>query len=337
MKVVPVLVIGGVLMLLGWMILRLSEAAVHQHASESFPQVMGIVVSSEVTTTHTSRGGTRYHVHINYRYSVEGLDYLGHRYRYDGHPNGGAAAKAIVAAHRPGTFVAVYYNPQAPSDTVLSTGVDAGDVALPFFMAGISLFLMGVFLPGLQELLLGANPVAGGVKIVSEMRVTRVRLPRFEPLKLGLLAAAGLCVAAALLTATGVLQPPWPAGQWSLAGVGLGAVAVYAVHLLKIRSGWQDLVIDESGRTVQLPLTYQRRERTLLPFADIRSVGLDKVRHKRRSGAYYTYLVTLKRANNTKEKLVDLKLPRAKALAAWLREKLGLSAPSLEVAPEDEA
>ena len=59
MKVVPVLVIGGALMFFGWMVMRLSEAAVHQHASESFPQVMGIVVSSEVTTTHTSRGGLR--------------------------------------------------------------------------------------------------------------------------------------------------------------------------------------------------------------------------------------------------------------------------------------
>jgi hypothetical protein len=336
MKIIPALLMGGLLVFFGWMIIRLGEAAVNQHDSESFPQVMGVVVSSEVTTTHGSRGSTYYHVHINYRYSVEGLDYLGHRYRYDGHPNGGALADATVAAHRPGTFVEVYYNPQDPRDTVLSTGVDAGDVAMPFFMAGTGLFLMGVFLPGLQELLLGANPVAGGVKIISEMRVTRVRLPRFEPLKLGLLTVAGLCVAAALLTATGVLQPPWPAAQWSLAGVVLGALAVYAVQSLKIRSGRQDLVIDESGRTVQLPLTYKRRERTPLPFADIRSVGLDKVRHKRRSGAYYTYLVTLKRADNSKEKLVDLKLPRAKAFAAWLREQLGLSISSLEVAPEDE-
>ena len=332
MKFIQVLLIGGLLVFFGWIIIKSEEATRRQHDSEAFPHVTGVVESSSVTTTHTSKGGTHYHVHIGYRYVVAGLSYFSYLYRYDGHPTDGTSVNAILAKHPPGAAVEVYYNLQNPEDAVLSTGVDASDVAMPFLMAGMGLFLLGGIFPLIREFFSVSNAEAGGIKIISEMLVTRARLPRFEPIKLGVMTAAGLCVLAALLIMTSVLQPPWPAGQWSVAGVVLGAGAVYAVQYFKIRSGYQDLVIDEAGRTVQLPLTYKRRERTPISFADIRSVMLNKVRHQSRNRVYYTYLVVLELKNNAQEKLVDLKLARAKGFASWLKEKLGVPV----VEPEDE-
>src|SRR6185437_16681261 len=151
MKFIPFLLIGGLAMFFCWMVMRLSEATLHQHDSEAFPHVPGVVLSSEVTVTHGSRGSTHYHVHVSYRYAVDGVNYTGYRYRYDGHPTGEASANSVVNTHPPGAAVVVYYNPQNPQDTVLATGVDPEDVALPFFIAGIILLLFGAFVPAFRQ------------------------------------------------------------------------------------------------------------------------------------------------------------------------------------------
>ena len=330
MKVFSTLVLVVVIGFFGWLILRLSAATVHQHQAESYPHVPGIVQSSQVTTTHTSKGGTRYHVHIRYRYSVAGMNYLGYRYRYDGHPTDGGSANAIVNSHSPGSAVEVYYNPQNPRDTVLSTGVDGADVAMPLFMLAMGCFILSALANSVWQRFLGRNAIAGGVKIISEMMTTRVRLPRYAPMTLALWAAAGLSALGALLVAVNVLHPPWQAGQWCVAAVLAGAALVYALHYWKVNSGIQDLVIDEPGRTLQLPLTYKRRERRHLAFADVRAVELKRVRHSSKSSGYYTYLVTLGLKDHGQEKLVDLNKERAESFAAWLKEKLGLTVSTLE-------
>jgi hypothetical protein len=166
------------------------------------------------------------------------------------------------------------------------------------------------------------------------MMVTRVRLPRYLPISLALLATAGLLLVAGILIQTGVLRPPCEAGEGALPVGLLGGAAVYFWQYQKINSGRQDLVIDEGARTFQLPLTYKRPEQTLRPISQIQSVLVNKVRHARKGGRYYTYLVTLKLKDNSEEKLIDLSEKRAESLAAWLMGKLGLRAPACEVEAE---
>ncbi|HUA64494.1 MAG TPA: DUF3592 domain-containing protein [Alphaproteobacteria bacterium] len=300
-----------------------------QHLAESFPHVQGTVISSQVTITHSSRGGVSYHVHIAYRYSVDGVKYIGYRYRYDGHPNDSSSANTIVNSHPPGSVVDVFYNPDDPTDVLLSPGVDVTDVALSYFMTGIVLFPLWAILNNLRQTDLpwGRAKAAGGLKLITDMLTTRLRLPRYQPLSLALLTTSILTLLSAAAIALGLLaMPPWPAGELSLAIVIIGGAGVYVWQYMDVHSGKRDLVIDEATRTVQLPLTYGRREQLPISFSQIRSVFLNKVRHQTKSGVYYTYMVTLRITGSPEQKLINLNLARAESLAAWLRQKLGIAA-----------
>jgi len=318
-----------------WMVdIQGGKVLLRQHSSESFPHVEGVVSSSEVTTTRGSKGRIFYHPYIVYRYSVDGTDYRGHRYRYDGHPSDEDSVNAIVEAHPGGSAIDVYYNPQDPNDAVLSATVDAEDVDHLFMFTPMILVFLWAFIRGIRQLDSRESPVAGGVKIITEMMVTRARLPRFLPVLIGLLAAAILSLTAGLLMATGVLHPPWEAGEWSLPVVMLGGAIVYAWWYQKVHSGQQDLVINEGARTFQLPLTYKRREQTPKPFSQVQSVVLNEVRHSSRGGSYYTYMVALKLEDGSQEKLIELGQNRAESFADWLTGKLGVAEATLEVEAE---
>jgi len=335
MKIFTIVLMVGAIAWYTWMVdVQGGRVLLRQHASESFPHVEGVVSSSEITTTRGSKGHIFYHPYITYRYSVDGLAYRGYRYRYDGHPNDEDSVNAIVEAHPRGSAIEVYYNPQDPNNAVLSPMVDAGDVDHLFMFTPVILVFLWAFARAMKRLDSGESPAAGGVKIITEMMVTRARLPRYLPVSFGLLTAGILSLTAGILMATGVLGPPWEAGEWSLLVVLLGGAAVYAWQCQKVHSGRQDLVIDDGARIFQLPLTYKRRERTPMPISQVRSVLLNKVSHSSKGGSYYTYLVTLEMKDNSQEKLVDLSHKRAWAFAAWLKEKLGLVGPTLEIEPE---
>src|SRR5215469_1252877 len=111
-----------------------------QHRAESFPHVQGKVLSSLVTKTHGSKGGTFYHPRISYHYLVNSVEYIGNRYRYDGHPSDAQSAYAIVTTHPPGSAVVVFYNPNEPGDALLSPGVDVPNMSLFLFVAAMALF-----------------------------------------------------------------------------------------------------------------------------------------------------------------------------------------------------
>jgi len=301
------------------------QILLRQHEAESFPHVQGEILSGKVGTYTTRKGRIYYHASFNYRYVVNGQSVQGWRYRYDGHPDDEAAVKAIVDAHPRGSTVEVYYNPKDPLDAVLSPAVDAEDVILPLILSALSLFLLWPLVGMVGALRWGGPQVAGGVKMVTEIPVTRLRMPRFQPLPVAILTMAALyLVAAGAVAYVFPLTPPWAAWQWSLAGVLSAGAAVYLWRFWKAHSGREDLVIDDGARTVQLPLNYKRRGRAPVPFSEIRAVVLNKVRHQRKYGYYYSYMVTLELQDESQQKLIDLGQERAESLAAWLREKLGL-------------
>jgi hypothetical protein len=301
-----------------------------QYRAQSFPQTEGTILAGEVIRQTGSKGRVYYHPHFLYSYTINGQGYQGGRYRYDGYPSDEASVSQIVASHPIGSSVEVYYNPDDPADTCLAPLVVAQDVSILFLFTPITLIFLFVLLKAGRELDWPGRitPVAGGVKIITETMTTRVRLPRYQPSWLSLITAGIFSVIAGIVIPLGFKYSPVPAGSFALLIILATCVLVYFWQYWRLASGIQDLVIDEGARTVELPLTYKRRERRPLPFAVIKAVTLEKVAHRGKSGVSYTYAPTLEMRDGSSERLTDLSKNRAEAFASWLREKLGTSEPT---------
>ncbi len=232
-----------------------------------------------------------------------------------------------MKAHPIGSEIEVYYNPADPRDAVLSPRVEAFDVSL--LLIGFPICLMPLYCmikfgrvidwPG------RAAPVAGGVKIISERMTTRVRLPQYDPLSRSLLTIGVLSFVSGMVMNLTTNIALGIAGMTVLF-IALAGAFVYFWQWNKISRGTQDLVIDEAARTIQLPLTYKRRELISCAFSEVTGVRLQKVAHRRKNGVSYTYAPALLIAGKPPQRLTDLSKGRAESFAAWLREKLGLAA-----------
>jgi hypothetical protein len=172
--------------------------------------------------------------------------------------------------------------------------------------------------------------VPGGVKLITDKMISRVRLPRYQPATLGLIAFVDL-----LLVATPIAAfVPQFSIVWLCSCVLLGTALVYGWQLVKVHSGMQDLVIDEGVRTILLPRTYKRHEQPTLAFSVIKSVLLDKVTHRGKGGrVYYSFLVVLEMTDGTRQRLGQFNEFKAEELASWLNGKLGLAGSRESLAP----
>lgn len=183
-----------------------------------------------------------------------------------------------------------------------------------------SIAVMAHVLLDMQHRSMG-KPVPGGVKLITDKSISRVRLPRYQPGTVGSIALVSLVLVAAPIAA---FVPEWPV-VWLCACVFLGCGLVYVWQLARVHSGTQDLVIDESVQTVQLPRTYRRREQPTLAFSAIKAVVLDKVTHHTKGGGvYYTFVVVLEMTDGSLQRLGEFNEFKAGELASWLNEKLGL-------------
>ena len=97
----------------------LLETTVRQYLALNFSTTRGRIVRSEVGHSAMSRRG----VDIEYNYAVAGVDYTGHRYRYDDH-NVTLEWDAAVEDNPRWPSQTVYYNPKNPADALLEPGID---------------------------------------------------------------------------------------------------------------------------------------------------------------------------------------------------------------------
>ena len=268
------------------------QVLMRQYQAQSFPKTEGQVLSVEIISQTGSKGRIYYHPAFLYTYEVNGLSYEGRRYRYDGSPSDYASVNQIVISHPAGSTIEVYYNPNNPADAVLSPLVVANDVSRLFLMSPVIFLFLFMFLKVGREIDWPgrAKPVAGGVKIVTEMLTTRARLPRYQPGWLGLITAGILSFIAGVAIEVAFASSPVPASLYALIIIIVAGALVYLWQYLKIASGIQDLVINEGARTIELPLTYKRRERRPLPFSEIKAVTLEMVAHQSRGGVSYNSL-----------------------------------------------
>src|SRR6185437_8844951 len=98
------------------------------------------------------------------------------------------------------------------------------------------------------------EPIAGGVRIISDRMTTRVRLPRRDPLSWSILTIGGLTfVAGLVMTVESDIKVKVGEFIFILLLIALAGAVVYFWLRRKISSGSQDLIIDEAARTLQLP------------------------------------------------------------------------------------
>ena len=297
-----------------------------------FPSTDGVILSSEATQHEDNEDGTVFGVAFSYRYTVGGREYSGRRYRYQNASTSGSRwANRIVAANPPGAKVAVYYNPAHPQDALLAPGVSGGDLFQLMFMTPFNVVMLGFWWAGWARLRrIWFKPPAGGVKIVSRLKQTRVRLTALSPLATAMLTAAVLAFLSVFIVAFGLggFHPTMRTmlAAWSVILAGSLGAGVW--HWVQVISGRYDLIIDEFNSSLELPLTQGRKTRRRIPLASIESVYVETIQPPKKdneSESTPACAPTLKVCNepNPTEWLVQWHdADKAQEFVEWLRDKL---------------
>src|ERR1700722_14588695 len=299
-----------------------------QLESQHYPGVTGRITHSEVKSHSTSKGGTSYNADIEYSYEVGGQNYTGDKVRFGLTQSDSRSANAAVNAHPAGSAAQVFYNPANPQQSLLSPGINGSDLIFVIFLTPFNMGMIGLWLwcaGWLRERFF--RPVAGGVKIINDGVTTRIRLPQLPAIFWGL-GTTGLLGFISIF-AVGIvtkMSPSIPLAMAVIAIVYIAGGAVYFRQRQKINSGIDDLILNESSRTIELPLTFGRKQRGIVNVAEIKSLSVEKIIHRgNKGGVSYTYAPTLSLRGEEAaiQKLADWsdKL-KADEFTEWLRKQL---------------
>jgi hypothetical protein len=301
-----------------------------QFNSSHYPSAVGTVTQSEAKVHKSSHGQTNYDTSINYRFDVGGRAFTGARLRFNpGTVPDKASANRLVAAHPAGSTVLVYYNPNDPMESVLMPGINGSDLMLFLFLTPFNAIMLGFWrwLGGwLRERLF--RPPAGGVKIITDGRSTRVRLPEFGAVACGLVTVGALGFVSMLILAicTG-MQPSTGLVLTVIALVYGAGAGVWLWRWRKISAGIDDLVINQAGRTLELPRTQGRHQRLSVGIAEIESLTVSTIEHIGSKGRHsYTYAPTLHFRGSQPDQQLEDWSDKVKAgdFTEWLRHQLRL-------------
>lgn len=294
-----------------------------------YPCVEGKVTASEIKSHRGSKGGTTYSAEINYVYTVGTQKFFAQRLRYIQFSSSSYSdAFGMVSEHPAGSAVTVYYDPAQPQEAVLYPGIDGVDFIPALFLTPFNMMMFGLWCgcaAWLRERWF--RPAAGGVKLIADGRVTRVRLPRWSPIWAGLATTGGLGFLAIFVVGIPTrMHPSIPVVLTAIAFVYGAGLAVYLWQRSKINSGIDDLIINECSRTLELPLTFGRTVPLLVIFGDIQSVWIEKIVHRSsKGGISYTYAPTLRLAAASPQKLADWSDQlKARDFAQWLGKQIGV-------------
>jgi hypothetical protein len=311
----------------------------HQFESVSYPAITGRITGSEIKTHRGSKGGISYSAYVSYTYQVGQQLLYGDRLRYTiGFASASyAAAQRIVANYPPGSIQTIFYNPHNPWDSLLSVGLSGQDFVGLLFLTPFNMLMLGLWASvgnWLRERWF--KPLAGGVTVIAEGALVRIRLPQTNALWWGLGTTGALSLISAFLIPG--FKPDASVGfVVSALGVAwLAGVAVYGFLRLKAQSGDSDLIIDQSTRKLSLPPTYGRDERVAVDAAAVNNIRVEKVEHRgSKGGITYTYAPTLFTSQSAfgGQKLADwADQLKAEDFSRWLSGKLGVP---VELPPED--
>jgi hypothetical protein len=107
--------------------------------ARNWPFVEGTVIGTQTNSQGISRN-------FQYRYCVNGLEYLGARRSFfDYNSSDGQRAYRVLAKYLPGSVVRVYYHPDDPEDAVLEPGANI----VSFLFLALGLLVIGIGVIGL--------------------------------------------------------------------------------------------------------------------------------------------------------------------------------------------
>ena len=305
-----------------------------QFEAGHYPSVMGTITRSEVKSHRSSKGATSYSAVIEYSFAVGDRKFAGDKIRFGLPASSYATGWGLVNAHPVGSPARVFYKETNPRESLLLPGVQGPDLMGPLFMTPFNMVMFGFWM-GIGGWLRRHwfKPAAGGVKIITDGLVTRIRLPRFPALGRGLAATGGLGFMAIFIVGFSTnMEPSMPvalAGIAAVYGTGLG---VYWRQRQKIDSGIDDLLFNEASRSLELPLTFGRKARITANVADIESLYVEQIVHSSsKGGISHTYAPTLRLRGGEPgaQKIVEWSDPlKADEFTGWLRRRLGAGIPA---------
>ncbi len=164
-----------------------------QFEAAHYPSAMGAITRSEVKSHRSSKGATSYNAVIEYSFAVGGRKFAGDKIRFGLSSSTYATVWGLVNAHPVGSTAPVFYKESNPRESLLAPGVQGSDLMGPLFMTPFNMVMFGFWM-GIGGWLRRHwfKPVAGGVKIIRDGLVTRIRLPRFPALGWGMAATGSL-------------------------------------------------------------------------------------------------------------------------------------------------
>jgi hypothetical protein len=303
------------------------ETSVRQALSVNFASTTGKMVQSEIGKGPMSHRG----VEIGYNYSVNGIDYTGHHYRYDDR-NAAWEYSAAVDAFPRWSERKVYYSPNDPADSVLDPGLDGCDLLLLLFATPLNVVTLALWVAVVQSRReKKRSEPAGGVCILKKAGEIRAQLAAFSPAAAALAAlGVGSFLFSFPVVSIGGFAPAMTVMLVVWVLVLTGTVTAFAWTLKRNRSGNYDLRIDEVSKVLTLPQIGGRTTPLTLARNEILAVSLQRRTTKTPSGDYFSYLPAIDRAGDESGsptiKLVTWGWTEAKARAfgQWLSEQLGV-------------
>jgi hypothetical protein len=277
----------------------------------------------------TQSGFEADNVKIVYRYRVDGKEYQGERYRYGQVAGDDGSAQRIIGAFPVGRVIDVYYAASDPSDSVLKVGLAGGDLLLAMFLTPFNLIMLGMWWFARESYHRFITLPVGGAKIIDDGFTTRVRLARVSPVAIAAAVVGGMStIAMVLIGFTVGTDPPLPA-MCIVWAVNLGvALIVYLWTRARVTAPDNDLVIDEAGRRLMLPVTFGRSDAVVIPLDKVLTIEVGKI--SQGDSSVYTPMLVFSDDDGLerREKLAEwVGQQNAAELVAWLRERLKLPAP----------
>jgi hypothetical protein len=311
----------------------LLETTVRQYLALRFATTQGRIVRSEVGHGAVRRRGFE----IEYNYAVDGVNYTGHRYRYDDH-NVSFEWDATVEDNPRWSSQTIYYNPKNPADALLQPGIDGSDLLLLLFALPLNVLtctLWSALITRLREK--SRIQTAGGVRILKQPGETRVSLAETPAIASGFygMAAAAFIAAFPVVIKGGFEPTPRLMKATWVAVLAAGGV-VFVWRALRNRSGIYDLRLDQASQTITLPQTAGRPKPLTIARREISSVSMQRRVSKSPSGSHFSYLPALNRSGSDAEsqpiKLITLgwSEEKAQSFSQWLSQELGVEFKGVE-------
>jgi hypothetical protein len=129
--------------------------------SDLIPQLLthGYVATTGVITecrltSEVGDEGTKHGLHVRYKYTVNGREFVGRRYRHGSWKSNDGTWKAIRDSLPVGARVPVYHDPADPARSVLHRGLMGMDLFIVWFLTPFNLIGIGLFI-GLSRWTLG--------------------------------------------------------------------------------------------------------------------------------------------------------------------------------------